>query len=179
MFHSSLGVFYGTEGIFCATDTAVPDELRVVVASLAPTSSVYVRVLTAGTGNDVSNPHNADLLAARVVESSVTDGAGVVAVQRVTVESAIVASGTFAMYRLQLARSVVPYDGAKRGIVDGAEAERLHSTSVARSVTAIGRACTFEAKNKHNLKIGSRRIHSANNRKNSKKRKKESPIIFF
>jgi hypothetical protein len=33
-------------------------------------------------------------------------------------------------------------DGAKRGIVDGAEAERLHSTSVARSVTAIGRACT-------------------------------------
>jgi len=31
---------------------------------------------------------------------------------------------------------------AKRAVESGAEAERLHSTSVARSVTAIGRACT-------------------------------------
>ena len=33
-------------------------------------------------------------------------------------------------------------DGAKRGIVAGAEAERLHSTATAASVTAIARACT-------------------------------------
>ena len=34
-------------------------------------------------------------------------------------------------------------DGAKRGIVAGAEAERLHSTATAASVTAIARACTL------------------------------------
>jgi hypothetical protein len=28
MFHSALGVFQATQGIFCATDARVPDELR-------------------------------------------------------------------------------------------------------------------------------------------------------
>ena len=107
MFHSSLGVFQATEGIFCGTDTAVPDELRVVVGSaLAPTSTVHVRVLTAGTPNDVHDYHNPTLLAAKVT-ATVTDAQGEVAAT-VAVEQVTVASGTYAAYKLTLARSVVP-----------------------------------------------------------------------
>ena len=107
MFHSSLGVFQATEGIFCATDTAVPDELRVVVASLAPTSSVYVRVLTAGAPNDVHDYHNRTLLASKVT-ATVADAEGEVAATLVEVASVTVASGTYAAYKLTLARAVVP-----------------------------------------------------------------------
>ena len=107
MFRSSLGVFQATEGIFCATDTAVPDELRVVVASLAPTSSVYVRVLTAGAPNDVHDYHNRTLLASKVT-ATVADAEGEVAATLVEVASVTVASGTYAAYKLTLARAVVP-----------------------------------------------------------------------
>ena len=107
MFRSSLGVFQATEGAFCATDTAVPDELRVVVGSaLAPTSSLYVRVLTAGTPNDAHDYHNPTLLAAKV-SATVTDAQGEVAAV-VAVEQVTVASGTYAAYKLALARAVVP-----------------------------------------------------------------------
>ncbi len=107
MFHSSLGVFQATEGIFCATDTAVPDELRVVVASLAPTSSLYVRVLTAGAANDVHDYHSPALLAAKVT-AIVTDEQGDVAATLVEVASVTVSTGTYAAYKLTLERPVTP-----------------------------------------------------------------------
>ena len=108
MFHATFGVFDTDDaGIFCSTDTAVPDELRVVVASLAPTSSLYVRVLTAGTPNDVHDYHSRALLAAKV-SASVTDAEGVVEATLVEVASVTVASGTYAAYKLTLARAVTP-----------------------------------------------------------------------
>jgi hypothetical protein len=107
MFHSSQGVFQANEGIFCATDAAVPDELRVVVASLEPTSNLYVRVLTAGVSNDVHDYHNRALLASKVA-ATVTDAGGSVAATLVAVASVTVASGTYAAYALTLARSVTP-----------------------------------------------------------------------
>jgi hypothetical protein len=108
MFHSALGVFQATEGIFCATDASVPDELRVVVASaLAPTASLSVRVLTAGAANDVHDYHNQTLLASKVT-ASVTDAQGTVAATLVSVAPVTVASGTYAAYALTLARAVTP-----------------------------------------------------------------------
>jgi hypothetical protein len=108
MFHSALGVFQATEGIFCATDASVPDELRVVVASaLAPTASLSVRVLTAGAANDVHDYHNQTLLASKVT-ASVTDAQGTVAATLVSVAPVTVASGTYATYALALARAVIP-----------------------------------------------------------------------
>ena len=108
MFHSALGVFQATEGIFCATDASVPDELRVVVASaLAPTASLSVRVLTAGAANDVHDYHNQTLLASKVT-ASVTDAQGTVAATLVSVAPVTVASGTYAAYALTLARAVIP-----------------------------------------------------------------------
>ena len=98
-------------GAFIAAAAVVPDELRLVVSStLIPTSVVYVRVLTSGTGNDVSDMHNADLLSSHIVEASVTDGAGVVGVDAASVVRVLVASGSFAMYRMQLERAVLPLE---------------------------------------------------------------------
>jgi hypothetical protein len=107
MFHSALGVFQASEGIFCATDTSAPDELRVVVASLAPTSSLYVRVLTAGVSNDVHDYHSRALLAAKVT-AVVTDEQGDVASTQVEVASVTVSTGTYAAYKLTLERAVTP-----------------------------------------------------------------------
>jgi hypothetical protein len=128
MFHSSLGVFHGTEGIFSATDTAVPDELRVVVASLAPTSSLYVRVLTAGAANDVHDYHNQTLLASKV-SATVTDGQGAVAATLVTVARVTVASGTYAAYALTLAREVVPTEITAVSVLSPYVASSLSTTA--------------------------------------------------
>jgi hypothetical protein len=108
MFHATHGVFQtDTEGIFCATEATVPDELRVVVASaLAPTTTVHVRVLTSGVSNDVHDYHNQTLLSQRVV-ASLADAEGMVAAT-VAVESVTVAAGTFDAYKLTLARAVTP-----------------------------------------------------------------------
>jgi hypothetical protein len=128
MFHSSLGVFHGTEGIFSATDTAVPDELRVVVASLAPTSSLYVRVLTAGTSNDVHDYHNRALLASKVV-ATVTDEQGSVAATLVSVASVTVSAGTYDAYKLTLARAVTPTEIAGVSVLSPYVAGTMGTTS--------------------------------------------------
>ena len=128
MFHSSLGVFQATEGLFCATDTAVPDELRVVVASLAPTSSVNVRVLTAGVSNDVHDYHSPALLASKVTVS-VTDAEGSVAATLVSVAQVTVASGTYVAYALTLARAVLPTEISSVSVLSPYVTPTLATTS--------------------------------------------------
>ena len=108
MFRSAAsGTFQATGGVFCVADAAVPDELRVVFESTAATSTVYVRVLTAGDANDVHDYHNRALLAQKVV-ASVTDGEGTVAATDIDVKSVSVATGTYDAYKLTLARAVTP-----------------------------------------------------------------------
>ena len=101
------GCSTATTRAFFARRTPVPDELRVVVASLAPTSSVYVRVLTAGTSSDVHDYHSPALLASKVI-ATVTDEQGDVAATLVEVASVTVSTGTYAAYKLTLARVVTP-----------------------------------------------------------------------
>jgi hypothetical protein len=109
MFHTASGGKYvaADEGIFCAADGIAPDELRVVFESALATSTAYVRVLSAGVANDVHDYHNRALLAQKVV-ASVTDGEGTVDATDIDVRSVSVATGTYAAYRLTLARAVTP-----------------------------------------------------------------------
>ena len=102
------GTFQATgQGVFCVANVAAPDELRVVFESALATSTVYVRVLTAGVANDVHDYHNSALLAQKVV-ASVTDGEGTVAATHIEVQSVSVAAGTYYAYKLTLARAVTP-----------------------------------------------------------------------
>jgi hypothetical protein len=109
MFHAASGGKYiaADEGVICTTTVPAPDELRVVFESALATSTAYVRVLTAGVANDVHDYHNRALLAQRVV-ASVTDGGGTVAATDIDVQSVSVATGTYAAYKLTLARAVTP-----------------------------------------------------------------------
>jgi hypothetical protein len=136
MFHATHGVFQtDTEGIFCATEATVPDELRVVVASaLAPTTTVHVRVLTSGVSNDVHDYHNQTLLSQRVV-ASLADAEGTVAAT-VTVESVTVAAGTFYSYKLTLARAMVPTEITSVSVLSPYVAGTMATTTEALVVSS-------------------------------------------
>jgi hypothetical protein len=100
-------MFHATSGGFYTTTVTAPDELRVVFESALATNTAYVRVLTAGDANDVHDYHNKELLAQMVV-ASVTDGEGTVAARDIDVASVSTATGTYAAYKLTLARQVTP-----------------------------------------------------------------------
>jgi hypothetical protein len=135
MFHATHGVFQTTEGIFCATEATVPDELRVVVASaLAPTTTVHVRVLTSGVSNDVHDYHNHTLLSQRVV-ASLADAEGTVAAT-VAVESVTVAAGTFDAYKLTLARAVIPTEITSVSVLSPYVAGTMATTTAALVVSS-------------------------------------------
>jgi hypothetical protein len=106
---SGSGVFDASgAGAFVSREPALPDELRVVVAGAASaTATVHVRVLTRGAGNDVHDYHNPALLATKVAVT-VSDAQGPVAATAVEVASVGVFSGTYAAYKVTLARAVVP-----------------------------------------------------------------------
>jgi hypothetical protein len=136
MFHATHGVFQtDSEGIFCATEATVPDELRVVVASaLAPTTTVHVRVLTSGVSNDVHDYHNQTLLSQRVV-ASLADAEGTVAAT-VAVGSVTVAAGTFYAYSLTLARAVVPTEITSVSVLSPYVAGTMATTTEALVVSS-------------------------------------------
>ena len=135
MFHGeALGKYTADDtGTFVATDAPEPDSLRVVVTSLAPTSTVYLRVLTAGVPNTIVDFHNPALLATKVGVASVTDASGTVLATSVSVAPVSVPSGAYTAYKLTLARTVEP------ATIVGASIHPYLATPVDLPVTSVPR----------------------------------------